>query len=305
MRVPLLLAITLTASLVSCAGTGPLPDDTFAVERIAGFDSWLLSVTPNGRSFGFYLYLPEDYDESASYPMVVYLQGWGNFGREPNPALLSSGPLSPLYHAGMLDPARRGQLDSRIRASIVVAPRLPFYDPSYQNPQGYYDPDTLDSVVRFVMTNYRADASRLYITGLSEGGGGTWAYAWRHTEKVAAIVPICAWLAYPMKDELKILPVWNLQCFDDPVVPHAVGGDATLQKVTGVANVLQGYPANSNNYTISYSAETGLGNWTLGVGPPTGTYTYTLYATGGHDAWTRTYANPDVWAWLFGQSKPQ
>jgi predicted peptidase len=39
------------------------------------------------------------------------------------------------------------------------------------------------------------------------------------------------------------------------------------------------------------------------VVPPSGSITYTIYATGGHDAWTRTYANPDVWRWLYSQSQ--
>ena len=291
-----------TAFSLSCASSGPTDASSFTVEPVLG--SWLLSVTPSGRSFGFYVYLPDDYENTtANYPVLLYLQGWGNFGRQPNPALISSGPLAPLYLSDTaLDPNGRERLDSRVRQSIVVTPRLPYYDPNYKDPLGYYNPDTLQTVVEYVVANYRVDPQRLYVTGLSEGGGGTWAYAWRHPEKVAAIVPISCSLSYPVVDALRSMPIWMLQSFDDPVVPHAQGSDAAFSAVTVVSHFMQQYPGDGD-YTISYSPATGLGPWTPGTVYPTGLVTYTLYASGGHDAWTRTYANESVWIWLYAQSK--
>jgi predicted peptidase len=84
-------------------------------------------------------------------------------------------------------------------------------------------------------------------------------------------------------------------------VPHASGSDAAFRAVTGVSDVLQGYPG--QDATISYTRESGLGPWVPGFISPTGQVTYTLFASGGHDAWTRTYSNEAVWVWLFGQSK--
>jgi predicted peptidase len=296
-----LFMAVLTAVLGACGSSSGTAKVGFDVRPVLG--SWLLSATPRGASFGFYLYLPEGYESSTnSHPMMVSLQGWGNFGVEPSPALISSGPLAPLYVSDtQLDPSRRGLLDSRVRGAIVVAPRLPYYDSRYQDPLGYYDPDTLHGVVDYVMANYRVDAKRVYVTGLSEGGGGTWAYAWRHPEVVAAILPVSCGLSYPVNDGLRALPIWMIQSIDDPAVLHAQGSDAAFQAVTGVGDVLQGYPG--QDATISYSRVSGLGAWAPGIVSPTGQVTYTLFASGGHDAWTRTYSNEAVWAWLFAQSK--
>jgi predicted peptidase len=305
-------ALPLASLLLSCASAPKAPTapdsgvapGAFTIEPV--FGSWLFSATPNGRSFGFYLYLPDDYQSSTTaYPLLLYMQGWGNFGKQPNPALLSSGPLAPLYLSdSALDSDGRDRLDSHVRNSIVVTPRLPYYDHTYQDTLGFYDPDTIQTVVDYILANYRVDQKRLYVTGLSEGGGGTWGYAWRHSEKVAAIVPVSCGLApYPVVDGLKKMPIWMLQDFDDPVVPHALGSDAAFSAITGVSNFMQTYPNDGGDYTISYSADAGVGPWTPGTVPPTGLVTYTLYASGGHDAWTRTYANPDIWLWLYAQSK--
>jgi predicted peptidase len=296
-------AATLSVALsAACGSGGPVEPESFASRPV--FGNWLLSVTPNRGSFGFYLYLPEGYDTSTGEtPLLVYLQGWGNFGAEPNPGLCSSGPLKPLYVSDTaLDPGGRDRLEPHVRAAMVVAPRLPYYDPYYHDPLGYYDPDTLHKVVAWVRANYRVDAKRVYITGLSEGGGGTWAYAWRHPEVVAAILPVSSGLAYPVNDGLKSMPIWMLQSVDDPAVLHQTGSDASFASVTGVSNVFASWPG-GGDYTISYSHDTGLGPWRLGVVPPSGLVTYTLYGAGGHDAWTRTYASPEVWTWLFAQSR--
>jgi predicted peptidase len=56
-----------------------------------------------------------------------------------------------------------------------------------------FDPssDTLNALVDEVIRNYRVDKSRVYLTGLSMGGFGTWSLAAAHPEKFAAMVPIC------------------------------------------------------------------------------------------------------------------
>jgi len=229
----------------------------------------------------------------------------------PNPALLSAGPLLPIYVSDtQLDPGGLEKLDTKIRHSIIVIPMMPFYDQTYQNPLGWYNPETIDRIIEYVMALYRVDHERFYITGLSEGGGGAWGYALNYPAKITAIIPISCGLSWPATDALKTKPTWIFQSYDDTVCPHQTCSDAAFDAVTGVQDVLDSYPhmngdpskPATDDLTISYSNSSGLSSWNPGTVYPTGRTTYTLYASGGHDAWTRTYANPDVWTWLYAQS---
>lgn len=305
--------IVLAPLLISCGSSqAPLPiNEQFTVNPV--FGSWLYSVTPNIKSFCFYLYIPDDYNSSQeSYPFLLFLQGWGNFGTAPNPMLLSAGPLRSLYVSDtQLDPSGLDRLDSRVRHSIIAYPMMPYYDGTYQDPLGWYNPETLNKIVEYIMACYRVDRKRLYVAGLSEGGGGSWGYAWKYPEKVAAVIPVSCGLSWQATDGLKAIPTWIFHSFDDTYVPHQSTSDAAFNALTGTADVMQTYPhingdvtlPAAGDFTISYDTASGLGPWTPGTVYPTGIITYTLYASGGHDAWTRAYANDDVWKWLYTQSK--
>lgn len=187
---------------------------------------------------------------------------------------------------------------------------MPFYDPTYRNPLGYYNPDTLDSIVTYIITNFSIDSKHIYVCGSSEGGGGAWGYAWGHSARVAAVIPVSCGLSWPVTDGLKQMPTWIFHSFDDTFVPHQTTSDVDFDALTGT-DVMKSYPYTNRNIslaaatdlTISYSTAMGLGAWTPGTVYPTGVITYTMYASGGHDAWTRTYANKDVYNWLYSQSK--
>jgi predicted peptidase len=62
---------------------------------------------------------------------------------------------------------------------------------SPQSPGRGWNPDTLNALLERIIRKYRVDKDRVYLTGLSMGGYGTWALAAEHPEKFAAIVPIC------------------------------------------------------------------------------------------------------------------
>jgi predicted peptidase len=108
----------------------------------------------------------------------------------------------------------------------------------------------------------------------------------------------------------KKIPTWIFHSFDDPYVLYTTS-NTSFDNLTGVSDVMKNYPHEngissnpaSGDYTISYSQSLGLGPWTPGTVYPTGIITYTLYSSGGHDAWTRTFSNCDVWKWLYNQSR--
>jgi hypothetical protein len=304
----LALALLLALGTPSCsgnaAGTAPTP---YTARPSLG--NWLLSVTAGESSWGFYLYLPEDYDRSdEQFPLLVHLRGWGNFGGEPNPALLAGGPLAALRRSDRaLDPAGRARLDPRVRRSIVVVPRLPYFDPGYSHPLGHYSPEGIRAVVDWVVAHYRVDRSRFYLTGVSDGGGGVWEFAAHRPDEVAAIVPISCALRVPATPRMREVPTWMFHAFDDD---REENSDPAFQAVTGTPNVLRGYPhaggdprrPAAGDYTISYDPGAGLGPWRPGVGPPAGRVTYTLYASGGHGVAGRVLADEALWSWLYSQS---
>ncbi len=301
-------ALVLASILAGCRAEAPRPPTPYAARPVLG--SWLLSVTAGESSWGFYLYLPDDYEaSSASYPLLVHLRGWGNFGWEPNPPLLGGGPLAPLRRSDRaLDPAGRDRLDPRVRGSIVAVPRLPYFDPGYSHPLGHYSPESIQKLVDWVSAHYRVDRRRLYLTGVSDGGGGVWEFAAAHPEELAGIVPIACALRVPATPGMRRVPTWIFHNFWDD---HEENSDPAFQAVTGVGRALAGYPhaggdparPAAGDFTVSYEPGGGLGPWRPGVGPPAGRIAYTLYAAAGHDAWTRTFAGEAVWRWLYAQAR--
>ncbi len=146
---------------------------------------------------------------------------------------------------------------------IVVSPQCP------STTEWYYD--RTDTLVRqlldIVVKRYPVDTTRIYVTGYSMGGIGAWDLAIRNPRRFAAIAPIAArreasWDPCPMKD----VPVWAFHGAKDDVVPLASGQD-----------IIDAFR-------------------TCG-----GQATFTIYPDAGHDAWTRTYNNPELYAWLLSQ----
>lgn len=140
-------------------------------------------------------------------------------------------------------------------------------------PQARYTFDNnsavIDKFIEDVRANYRTDHNRLYVTGLSMGGAATWYYANYYPNKVAAAVPICGWGNPNIVCEMKDVPTWAFHNEGDPIVGSS-----------GTKNM------------INVFKKCG------GVSP-----LMTIYPTGGHDAWTRTYNDQAMWDWLLSQSK--
>ncbi len=120
-----------------------------------------------------------------------------------------------------------------------------------------------------VVANHKVDKDRIYVTGLSMGGFGTWSLAAAFPDKFAAIIPICGGGNPANAKKIKDLPIWVFHGAKDQVVP-ASRSEAMVQalKDAGAENVK-----------------------------------FTLYPNAGHDAWTPTYSNQEVWDWLLKQKR--
>jgi len=141
---------------------------------------------------------------------------------------------------------------------------FPFILVSPQCPEGqWWDTDMLDALLDTVLAKYRVDPDRVYLTGLSMGGFATWAWAAAHPERFAAIAPICGGGDPFLAWRLKSLPVWAFHGAKDPVVP--------VKMTTDMVDALKA------------------------VG---GDVRVTIYPDAGHDAWTDTYNNQELYDWF-------
>ncbi|MFB0516806.1 MAG: alpha/beta hydrolase-fold protein, partial [Candidatus Neomarinimicrobiota bacterium] len=111
---------------------------------------------------------------------------------------------------------------------------------------------------------------RIYLTGLSMGGYGTWSLALAQPERFAAIAPICGGGDRRQACRLKDLPVWAFHGARDKVVPVR----RTKRMVRAIEK--------------------------CGGSPR-----LTIYLDAGHDSWTRTYDNPELYEWLLSNVREE
>ena len=198
--------------------------------------------------YGYEVYLPEGYQQDQQYPIVFFLHGAGERGDQLD-LLHVHGPLKRVLQGEHFD-------------FICVAPQCPAG--SYWT----YEVQTLTGFVDEICRKYHADPDRVYLTGLSMGGYGTWAMAIAHPENYAAIAPVCGEGMPWASETLKHLPTWAFHGSDDTCVP-----------VSGSINMV---------------------NAILRAG---GDAKLTVYAGVGHDSWTETYENPAFYTWMLAQHR--
>lgn len=194
----------------------------------------------------YLLFLPQDYAKSKErWPLMLFLHGAGESGTN-------------LAKVKALGPPK----------IVESKPGFPFILVSPQSPRDGWNPDTLNALLDDVLHNYRVDKDRVYLTGASMGGSGTWRLAAAHPEKFAAIVPVCGRGDPADARNLARLPIWVFQGAKDPVV--RIGSAQAMVEAIKTAG---------------------------------GNVKFTIYPEAGHDAWTETYDNPELYQWLLEQKR--
>jgi predicted peptidase len=208
------------------------------------------TVDDTGNDLPYALHVPSGYqlDESKKWPLVLFLHGASERGDDPSP-LAVHGPVKQAAQGADLP-------------FVVVAPQCPAYSTWSCELDGLY------ALIEEVSAHHRIDADRVYCTGLSMGGTGTWALAARFPNRFAAVVPICgAWMP-EIAPRIAELPVWTFHGEEDSSIPVK----HTEQVVGALRNL--GSPVR-----------------------------FTRYPGVGHDSWTRTYDNPEVYEWMLEQRR--
>jgi poly(3-hydroxybutyrate) depolymerase len=167
----------IAAVFVTLSGSGAVPSTPAAVaytappQQLAPGQHAYASTVGHVR-VRYLLYAPAAYAKGTQrWPLVVFLHGSGERGTDPS--VLDAQPLPKTLATTRRFPA------------VVLSPQLP---PLYIWWSDFIGP--VDSLVLRLETEYRIDPGRVYLTGLSLGGFGTWSYGLRHPERFAALVPI-------------------------------------------------------------------------------------------------------------------
>jgi predicted esterase len=201
------------------------------------------------RETDYLLSLPDGYnaDTSKKWPLVMFLHGSGERGNDIGKVEVNGPPK--LVAAGKKFPF------------ILVSPQA-------KEDEDGWEPENLYHLLVYLKKTYRADPDRIYLTGLSMGGFGTWKLATNHPEEFAAIVPICGGGDTSMAWRLRYTPVWCFHGALDNVVP--VSKDEQM-----VASVRKYNPS----------------------------VKFTVYPDLYHNSWERTYNNDSLYTWLLAQKK--
>lgn len=230
------------------------------------------TVTIGGRSFPFQVYVPSAYPSSTQrWPVILFLHGAGERGADG------------LFQTAVGLPVAIRRDASRYPAIIVIPQTPP--DSTWLGTPADFAIAALDQT----LAEFRTDADRVYLTGLSLGGNGTWNLAYKYPDRFAAIAPVCGFVTAfrrlpnsraivpndtgaamfaALAKRLGRLPTWIVHGEIDPVVPVAESRRAAeALKASG------------------------------------GDVRYTEIIGGGHDVWDLTYASPQFREWLFAQRR--
>jgi len=195
----------------------------------------------------YWLFLPTD--ESAKtedgFPLLLFLHGAGERGTNAE-AVKTHGP--PKFCA---DPEL-----AKTWRFITVSPQCPGVR--------FWSPAQMRRLIENVCKEYPVDKSRVYVTGLSMGGFGTWGLIAEASDMIAAAAPLCGGYDVSFAPKMAKTPIWAFHGDADGAVKYEY----------------------TKNLVAAIRAE---GNEDV---------KFTTYPGVGHDCWTRTYANPQLYDWF-------
>jgi len=192
----------------------------------------------------FLLYAPHNYNDPniSSFPAIIFLHGRGESGKN-------------------IDLVKRHGLPKFLQTSknfkfIVISPQCP--------PKTFWNrTDRMHEFLVEMIKRFKIDPNKVYLTGISDGGSGTWIWAKDYPNDFAAIVPVSGACFSDIAFDIKSIPTWIFHGMKDNTVK--IHEDSVLYKnLSSLGDVVR----------------------------------FTVFPKGGHDIWDKTYSNPELYSWL-------
>lgn len=197
----------------------------------------------------YLIYVPKGYvKDKEKYPLILFLHSTAQKGND----------LEMVRNCGLPK-----ILETRDDFPfIVVSPQCPVTEILGWNTE------ILIHLLDDILSEYRVDESRIFLTGMSMGGRGTWSLAIEHPERFAAIAPVCGYGIPFQTGGLKGMPVWVFHGAKDPTVP--------VQNSYDMVDALK-----RNGAEVKH----------------------TVYHESGHDVWTLAYNDPELYEWFLAHKR--
>jgi len=225
------------------------------------------SVTVEGRAYKFQVFVPEDWTPKKKWPVILFLHGAGERGDD---GLVQT-------EVGLGSAIR--QMRSRFPA-IVVMPQC--------RKEGWWPNAPMDEVAMQALEQsekeFHGDPRRVYLTGLSMGGYGTWRLAGKYPRRFAAIVPICGGIILPHPGS-------------DPGAQDKKPYEDAAKKIGSGTPVWIFHGGDDDTVPVTESRRMAEAMKALGA-----EVRYTEYAGVGHDSWDKAYAEPELITWMLSKS---
>lgn len=240
--------VLISSTLLASSGAIQAADKETSATDVPAQSAKSLDVTVT-TTLNYLLYLPADYaseSDAKKWPLMLFLHGAGERGDNIErvkvhgpPKLIENGESFPF---------------------LVVSPQCPA--------NGWWDSRLLLALIDEIVETHNVDENRIYLTGLSMGGYGSWDLLSRAPDRFAAAAPICGGGIPYLTKKYPQLPIWVFHGAKDFVVP-----------ISASEAMVKGLKKNG------------------------GSPKFTIYPNAGHDSWTETYANDELYEWFLSQSR--
>jgi len=211
-------------------------------------DASLETVTT--EEYQYYLYFPESYDikKDEKFPLLLFLHGGGESGGDLEeiktngpPKLITEGKQFPF---------------------LILAPQ-------HSHPKQWWNTRALVQLLDSIVAENRVDTNRIYLTGLSRGGGAAWELAVQYPEKFAAMAVVCGMTPVPYASWIdKNMPIWVFHGTEDKSIPISES-EEMVKKLKKMGHDIQ----------------------------------FTKYEGVGHNSWERAYTTDELYEWFMKQKR--
>ncbi len=202
------------------------------------------------EKLNYYLYYPEDYETSSDekFPLLLFLHGGGESGdslvavkRNGPPKLIAQGKQFPF---------------------LILAPQNP-------NQKKWWNTRAVNQLLDSIVENNNIDKNRIYLTGLSRGGGAAWEMVVQYPDKFAALAVVCGMTPVPYAAWIdKEMPIWVFHGEEDASIPISES-EAMVKRLKEM------------NYDVKFTKYPGVG----------------------HDSWVKAYNTEALYTWFIEQKR--